>query len=197
MKYFRLLDDLPKYDNLLSELKLLVDSKTIEWPTENILDQICINTISSDPDNYLKGTGSLGMDWTSKSVEQDEYGNDRITIPKFDSKLKEEDFNIVATQFRDTTFEKIYHTLSEKFYLGRVRLMRSKPKTCLSWHKDQTTRIHYPIKTQPGCFMIIGDELKHLNQDQWWWTKTNIPHTALNSSKEDRIHLVAVVLKEK
>lgn len=193
MKHFKLIDDLPKYDNLLSELKVLLDKKIVEWPTKSVLDQLCINTVESEPDNYLKGVGSLVFDWTKITVDD----NDKMHVPRLETRLKETDFNTICTQFRGTVFEEIYHTLSEKFYLGRVRLMRSKPKTCLSWHTDETTRIHYPIKTQPGCFMIIGDELLHLEQDTWWWTNTNISHTALNSSKEDRIHLVAVVLKQK
>ena len=68
--------------------------------------------------------------------------------------------------------------------------MKSKIKTCLSWHNDSSPRIHYPIKTQDGCLMVIGDEVKHLEQDKWWWTDTTITHTALNGSREERIHLV-------
>jgi hypothetical protein len=75
--------------------------------------------------------------------------------------------------------------------------MKSKPKTCLSWHVDTTPRIHFPIKTQDGCFMVIDNEVQHLTKNTWWWTNTVAPHTAFNASKEDRIHLVAVVLDDK
>jgi hypothetical protein len=72
--------------------------------------------------------------------------------------------------------------------------MASKPKTCLSWHTDSSKRLHYPLKTQEGCFMVIEDEVFHIPKNQWWLTDTVLPHTAFNSSKELRIHLVASIL---
>ncbi len=72
--------------------------------------------------------------------------------------------------------------------------MRSKPKTCLSWHCDTSKRIHLPIRTQPGCMMVIQDEVLHLEQGQWYMTNTIPEHTAFNASKADRIHLIAVIL---
>jgi hypothetical protein len=42
--------------------------------------------------------------------------------------------------------------------------------------------------------MIIEDEVKHMNENTWWMTNTVLYHSAFNGSKEDRIHLVAVVL---
>ena len=45
--------------------------------------------------------------------------------------------------------------------------------------------------------MIIEDEVLHLKQNQWYWTNTLPKHTALNASREDRLHLVVVVLDEK
>jgi hypothetical protein len=45
--------------------------------------------------------------------------------------------------------------------------------------------------------MVIQDEVLHLEQGQWYMTNTMPEHTAFNASKEDRIHLVVVVLDEK
>ena len=53
---------------------------------------------------------------------------------------------------------------------------------------------HYPVKTQDGCFMVIENEIKYLELNNWYWTNTVLLHTAFNASKEDRIHLVAVIL---
>ena len=75
--------------------------------------------------------------------------------------------------------------------------MNSQPKTCLTWHTDNTTRIHYPMKTQDGCFMIIEDEVKHLEKNKWYHTDTRYEHTAMNASRETRMHLVACVLEER
>jgi len=40
------------------------------------------------------------------------------------------------------------------------------------------------------CFMVVGDEVKHLSADHWWYADTTVPHTVFNGSSEPRIHLV-------
>lgn len=182
--------NLPVYD-LYSELNRLIESNAISWSKEN---QICLNTILDKPDDYLFGCGSLTHDWDNAKKVVDQYGNESIEIPEYQKKYKESDFLVLCSQFKNTLFEKVYTELSSQYKLGRIRIMKSKPKTCLSWHVDASVRVHYPIKTQEGCFMIIDKEVKHLPQNTWWWTDTRLPHTAFNASKEDRIHLVAVVL---
>ena len=81
----------------------------------------------------------------------------------------------------------------EKRKVCKFRLMMINPKTCLSWHTDSSPRLHYPIKTQEGCMMIIEDEVFHLNQNTWYMADTTFKHTALNASKEARIHLVVEI----
>jgi|TARA_R110000868_G_scaffold410768_1_gene700180 hypothetical protein len=190
MNNFKNLDNLPIYD-LYSELNKLIENKTIEWTKEN---QICINTTEQNPDNYLLGTGSLVLDWNNSKTITDEYGNESFEIPEYKVKYTEQDFSILCSQFKNTLFEDVYTQLCNKYKLGRVRLMKSKSKTCLSWHRDDSTRIHYPVKTQDGCFMVIENEIKYLELNNWYWTNTVLLHTAFNASKEDRIHLVAVIL---
>lgn len=50
------------------------------------------------------------------------------------------------------------------------------------------------MKTQEGCLMIIDDQVKHLKKHTWYYTETLVGHTAINSSKENRLHLVATVI---
>jgi hypothetical protein len=45
--------------------------------------------------------------------------------------------------------------------------------------------------------MVIEDEVKFLPENTWWKTNTLKPHTAFNASKENRIHLVAVLLGDR
>ena len=111
-----------------------------------------------------------------------------------EQRLQEHDFSVLCSAFRGSLFETVYSALQERYQLGRVRIMKMRSKTCMSWHDDHGTRLHYPIKTQPGCFMIIEDEFMHIPFEQWWMTNTWLKHTALNSSKEDRIHLVASIV---
>ena len=118
----------------------------------------------------------------------------KLVVPKRETPLLETDFTEICTIFKGTVFEEILIELKKQYKVGRVRIMKSLPKTCLTWHIDDTIRIHYPIKTQEGCLMIIEDEVKHLDQDMWWKAYTTVPHTAMNASKDIRVHLVVTIL---
>lgn len=181
MQNFKQLD-FPTYPNLLERLESIVDWK--QYP------QICINAPPGHEDNFTIGAGSLYYDWDlSKEVDG------KIVVPLRENPLLESDFTETATIFKDTEFDEILSMLRGKGYqLGRVRLMFSKPKTCLSWHTDDSIRLHYPLKTQEGCKMIIEDEVFELPVNTWWWTNTIKHHTAMNASKDLRLHLVVCVL---
>jgi hypothetical protein len=192
MNYFKIIDNLPTYD-LLSELNQMIDTSTINFC--NNTSQICINTISGKEDDYIFGTGSLSKNWNNEV----KYKINNVTksfVPKKKIIYKEEDFNIICSQFKETLFESVYNELNSRYKLGRIRIMKSKSKTCLSWHFDVAPRLHYPLKTQEGCLMIIEDEVKFLEPYKWWLTNTLKYHTAINASAEDRIHLVATILEE-
>jgi hypothetical protein len=77
--------------------------------------------------------------------------------------------------------------------IGRIRVMRIRPKRCYSWHSDLTPRIHVPLITSTNNFMIINNESMHLHKGVYWWTDTRKFHTALNCSEKDRFHLVIEV----
>lgn len=193
MTKFQQLIDLPIFD-LNSELNMLLKEGIVNWSEDN---QICLNSTIEDPNNFYLGSGSLAYDWDNKKITIDEYGNEKIEVFESKKKYCEEDFSVLCKVFKNTKFEIVYNELKNRYNIGRIRLMKSKPKTCLSWHVDTSIRIHYPVKTQEGCFMVIDGEVKHLPQNTWWQTNTVLPHTAFNASKEDRIHLVTVVLDKK
>lgn len=192
MKNFKILDHLTIYDDLEQQLEIFLNETFVRWHNDH--NQICLNTIKGHEDDYLLGTGSLLFDWNKCNNVND---INKLDVPLKENLLKETDFTTLCTQFKGTIFEEIHKELSKHYVLGRVRLMRALPKTCLSWHRDTSIRIHYPIKTQEGCFMVVEDEVKHLEKNKWWWTNTTTKHTAVNSSKESRIHLVVCVLSEK
>ena len=77
-----------------------------------------------------------------------------------------------------------------------MRLMLMKPKSCLTWHNDFDTRLHYPIQTNKGCQMVIENEVLHMPANTWWLTNTSYDHTAFNASTDTRIHLVVSILEE-
>jgi len=191
MTNFKILTDLPNFFNLQKELDILLSNGDINWVNNN---QICLNTTAGDESNYAKGCGSLTLDWDNKKETTVTNGTSQMSIPLKTNRLRESDFTSLCSQFAGTEFETIYSTLKLRFILGRVRLMRLEPKTCLSWHHDTSFRLHYPIKTQPGCFMVINNEVKHLEKNTWYMTNTLHHHTVFNGSLETRIHLVASIL---
>ena len=189
MNYFKKIN-LPQFPTLLETLNNLLTLRVLHWPQ---CGQICLNTKLGKEDDYELGAGSLVLDWDKNySTEVNNITN--INISKKTDNLLETDFTILCNQFKNTDFELLYNELNSRYILGRVRLMNLNPKKCLSWHKDDTPRLHYPLHTQEGCFMIIEDEVMHLPLSTWMMTETTKNHTAFNGSKESRIHLVAVIL---
>lgn len=184
------LDNLPVYD-LYTEFLKLLDLKKIHWHPD-VEDQICLNTTADDPSNCLKGRGSLFLDWDNAKIV-----NGQIKVLPRSVPLKEEDFTTLCTGFKESLFEEVYNQITKKYVVGRIRIMKSLPKTCLTWHVDNTPRIHYPMKTQEGCIMVIENEAKHLEKNKWYFTNTVLPHTAFNGSKDERLHLVVTVLETK
>lgn len=190
MKNFRKVD-LPYFD-IATELKAMIMDEKLSWDS---MDQICLNTTADGDDTFEYGTGSLTKDWNNVERVQNEDGSISQSVPFRNPILNERDFTQLVSVFKNTVFEEIYNTIQDNFTTGRVRLMQSHPQFCMSWHDDASPRLHYPVKTQEGCLMVIGDEVMHLPQDEWWVTDTTNYHTALNSSNESRIHLVAAIFE--
>jgi hypothetical protein len=180
MSNFTELDFLPQYD-LQSELEKL----DLDWGQTN---QICITTIPEDPDNYQFGVGSLYMNWKETQAGE-------ITTTLKENPPTESDFTEIASIFKGTLFDDVIKELKKHYVVGRVRIMKSNPKSTLSWHWDDTIRLHYPMETHEGCFMVIGSEIKHLKQNTWYETNTIPKHTAFNGSFKHRTHLVVNIIK--
>lgn len=176
---------LKKIENLQASLDELLSKKVLTWEYSN---QICLTSPKGYEDDCYLGSGSLYYDW--RNVVSSNLDN----IPIRKNKFEEFSFTELCNIFYNSVFEDLYNAINEKFYCGRIRFIRMMPKTCMTWHYDDTFRLHYPLKTQEGCLMIINDEVMHIPKEEWWLTNTKIKHTALNSSKQDRIHLVASVL---
>jgi hypothetical protein len=190
MKNFTKINDLPIID-LEDTLDDLLERRVLSWTNDL---QICINCTKKNSSDYTEGSGSLVYDWKNQTKTINNKGHEEILVPKIQNPKQETDFQYICDVFKGTKFEIIYNTLKQNYNVGRVRLMKSRPKTCLSWHTDYHTRIHFPIKTQKGCFMVIEDEVCHLSKGHWWMSNTTTWHTAVNASKKERIHLVATVV---
>ena len=133
--------------------------------------------------------GSLIYTWGDQAF--DEQGQ----LKRQTTHRQESDFAWFMDEFKHTIWKTVYDQLASRYQLGRVRLMMSRPKTCLSWHTDSGRRIHIPLITNPGARLVIEDDAHHLPADgSVYLADTTLFHTAFNSGLEPRIHMVACVL---
>ena len=90
-------------------------------------------------------------------------------------------------------FKQLTYTnmLIDKFNMVRTRVMRMHPKTCYTYHKDHTKRLHIPLITNENCMFIIDDKIHRYPADgNYYVVDTTKKHTAVNASFEERIHIV-------
>lgn len=194
MSNFQNLSNFPIFLGIDKLILEMIETNIINW---GIYGQICINAPPGFEDDYTLGTGSLILDWRNSTNNQMKDGTVSISIEPRETQLDAKTFTKLCTQFHGTLFEQLYECLNNKYVLGRVRLMLSRPKTCLTWHTDATPRVHYPIITYPGCIMVVDNEAFHLPKNTWWEVNTTKYHTAFNGSLETRIHLVAEIFDYK
>ncbi len=190
MKYFE------KLPLIFDETKLVEALHQVEeiapWP-EEVLNadkkyrQICLTKKEGQeaPECFYEGSGGVYRTMVD--------GQEVIRQQEVD----ERDYNIFIPELNHTYFKEVYDTLREyatKKYdsvLGRVRLMKSVPRVCLSWHRDPEPRLHVPIITNIGAKMIIENEVKHLPVGRAWYTDTIYYHSQFNGGEKERIHIVS------
>ena len=156
---------------------------------ERDINAICLTQIPGDP-NSITGGNVRGLFWTRPDHTGVEVTREAI--------IDETQYSEFVNLFEDTYFKEVYTTLTNKYKLGRIRLLWKLPRTTLSWHRDPEPRLHVPIITNPGCLMVIDNVAKHMPADGSVWVTNNTKyHNAFNGGEENRIHLVACVLDHK
>ena len=179
-----LIFDVNKMQQALKE----VDSRVARQSPlgERDINAICLTQIPNDP-NSITGGNVRGLFWTKPdSTYQEVQREERIDESRYSEFVK---------LFEDTYFKEMYDAITEKFKLGRVRLLWKLPRTTLSWHRDPEPRLHIPIVTNFGARMCIENEVHHMPADGGVWITDNTKyHNAFNGGEEDRVHLVATVL---
>ena len=100
-------------------------------------------------------------------------------------------WNVINT---DSNFEITKFLLQEKLVRTRVLLLH--PKTCYTYHKDRTPRVHLAINTDPACYHVTDKTCEHIPSDGYpYLLDTTQYHTAFNGTKNcKRIHLVGCQL---
>ena len=150
---------------------------------------ICLNQIPGKPES-TQGNYARGVYWTKPNHTGKEFVRDKI--------LDESLYSEFVKDFEHTYFKEVYQKLSEKFKLGRVRLLLKEPRSTLSWHRDPEQRLHVPIITNPGCIMVIENVAKHLPANGSVYITNNLKyHNAFNGGEENRVHLVACLTNYK
>lgn len=149
--------------------------------------QMSIQTIPGTPieDQPKSGTLSLHYDWDNHD------STDPTSKPKMrDVILDEIDFTEVCDFLKGTYTEEVINIFNEKYGAVRGRYMMMNWKTCLTYHNDQTTRIHLPLVANEDCFMIIDDKVEKLQEGITYHVDTTKKHTALNAGRHLRFHMV-------
>lgn len=99
--------------------------------------------------------------------------------------------------FRGTYFETVHKALSERFPIGRMRILQKALYNCNSWHRDPEPRLHIPVISNPGSLFIVNHYCTHLPADgSVYFTDTRGYHTALNGGLYPRVHIVAALPME-
>lgn len=112
---------------------------------------------------------------------------------------QETDFTCCHPEIQNTYLEEIVNTIANGlgFKTGRYRLMRLKPKSCYTWHRDPTSfRLHIPVLTNDSCFYLTerGGLEKMPVVGRLYKVKTSEHHTAINASLVDRLHLIISIV---
>lgn len=149
--------------------------------------QMMLQTMSNTPveEQKLKGCLSLYYDFDNHDPKDP---NSKPVIR--DVILKEEDFSEVCDYLKGTYTEEVVNLLSSEYGIVRGRYMMMNWKSCLTYHHDETPRIHLPLITNDGCFMIIDGNTEKLHESVTYHVDTTKDHTALNAGKHLRFHMV-------
>ena len=172
---------------LREDLDKILKTKRFNSPGVTHFGAIPINQIPND-ENSIKGNNIRGKYWTIADDTGKEVSRD--------VDIDESKYTQLVPEFEKTYFKEVFEILNKRYKLGRVRLLLKEPRSTLSWHKDPECRLHAPIITNKGCFMVIENTAKHLPADGKVWITNNTKyHNFFNGGEQARIHLVACVLE--
>ena len=170
------------YERIVSEFKDL----NLEQMLLDRNKQVCLQrrpNISGDL-QYIEGGQSLVLDWEGYDPSSGK------SPPLRKEKLNEYDFNTLTEMFEGTYIGEVTDMLHSEYKVVRGRLMLSEWKTCLTYHKDPTPRLHIPVVTNQDCFMVVDDNVIRLPFGSTYIVDTTLYHTAINASRFNRTHMV-------
>ena len=158
--------DVEKIEININISNVLSEVEQYIFSDKNFVDQICLQGVNEKSDPY--------------------YGS--RSMKEVGSEFTEYDFSV--NLFPDMEYT---NSLIGDLGIKRTRIMRMKPKTCLSYHYDRTWRVHVPLITNSKCFLLIDGTAYHVPADGAYKVNTTKYHTAINASFEARTHLVGIL----
>ncbi len=109
---------------------------------------------------------------------------------------------IAGSNYADTVFLKESPYLQEilqqfKCPLMAVRLLKLNAGSVIKEHRDAELcfeqgeiRLHIPITTHPDVAFYLDKERMPLREGECWYMNFNLPHSIINNSSINRVHLV-------
>ena len=167
-----------------------------KYDVNRMLEEMTIVCQENDPGFKLSDRqSSMGSLSTTRScyqlMLQSIDGNDFYTgleeVAKIPKDKLESDFTVLNIPRDWETARFITDT-----GITRARLMVMPPKCCYTFHFDPTPRIHIALKTNDWAF-LTNDRMKlfHVPADgQVYYFDATSAHSAINSSLEERIHIM-------
>ncbi|MAF06366.1 MAG: hypothetical protein CL389_00745 [Acidiferrobacteraceae bacterium] len=136
--------------------------------------------------NSLSANDLSGRYWMRK--------DERYVEEAFEDYVDESAYSEFDSRFAGTYFQEVHRELSQRFPIGRMRILSKDAYNCNSWHRDPEPRLHVPVMSNPGSLFIVNHHVTHLPADgSVYFTDTRGYHTAVNGGLDQRVHLVAAL----
>ncbi len=182
-------DDIYPIDELCFDIERLQEDLNKIYAAVQYKEGMVYGISLTTPDDGSE-EDARGIFWTKPNAsgieEQREEHVDESIYTKF------------LEEAKDTYYYEVYKTLCEHYKIGRVRILKLKPRTSLSWHRDPEPRLHIPIITTPGSLVVVENFATNMPANGYAYFMNTVKyHNVMNGGEEDRIHLVATVLDSK
>ena len=142
---------------------------------------------------YHSVRGQIKETWENQVSITSSTGTDLFeSIGRISTLFKsEKDYDKLNHKFVNTYLEHVHSTLLAKYNVIRGRMMLLSGKTCYTYHRDPTWRLHIPVITSNDSIFIVDDIVYRLsNPGQVYLVNTTLFHSAINMKDEDRVHIV-------
>jgi len=181
------------YNKLIQEVMTVCEDR-MEDPM-NLVYQIATQCRSDNTDfefQLEESTHSLLYDWSKWDKES---GKPPPRLSE-DRRLTQEQFTETCDLFKGTVIEEVNEIIKEQYGGVRGRILSLPPKYSMTYHYDESPRIHIPIKINEKTFMVLEKTCYWFEVGNSYYVDTRKWHTAVNASVDSRIHLVYCLPRE-